>query len=131
MDFFKGLFGLNTTPPSSPQNTTTQSGKSTMNKAGPYTHPKYPHLAFALAVSPSPAPNVASVFVFYLWENGIPSFYRYAAKKAGDNMPGTLYQVLSNPSSWAPTDPQVRILYGKFTPYIMLFWFSASHRLRY
>lgn len=81
-----------------------------MNKAGPYVHPAYPHLAFAVSVSPLPSENSAPIFVFYLWDHGIASFYRYAAKKTGDTMPATLYQILSNPSKWAPTDPSVRSL---------------------
>lgn len=99
-----------------------------MNKAGPYMHPAYPHLAFAAVVSPPPSENVASTFVFYLWDRGVASFYRYVPKKAGDTTPGLLFQVLSNPSKWAPTDPGVRSRIHLFsTPSIHWEPFAQHH----
>jgi hypothetical protein len=72
-------------------------------------HPNYPNVVFACAIVPPPAPNGLPIFVFFLWERGVASYYRYSVKKQGDKTPTQLMKAISNPANWTPSDPDVRL----------------------
>lgn len=125
MDFFQGIFGKGSTPPSTPPANAQRPAK-TITKNGPFTHPVFPHLVYAVAMTPPPDSNGGCVFIFYLWDRGVPSFYRFVTKKAGDSTPSTLFQGLSNPNSWVPSDPEVRRSFLHFS--LSTSYFEAQQR---
>jgi hypothetical protein len=104
MDFFKGLFGMNSTAPTSSQTTAQGPAKASTTKVGPQVHPKHPSLVFSCMLVPNPANPALPAFWFCIWEQGIASYYRYNAKKKEDKTAQILYNSLSNPGAWAPAE---------------------------
>jgi len=107
MDFFKGFFGINSSPPPAKASSSQAVQKAGPNNCGPLTHPAFPNLVFACVLVPPSLPEEFPIFVFYLWDRGLASFYRYQSKKQGDKTPATLMNAFSNPSNWNPSDHSV------------------------